>query len=69
MEEVKNDLPENWKLSDVVSVDGTSAGLTPQHGYNYLMQQVNTLATNSEELRVHLVPRLDDIELLALAGL
>ena len=35
------DLPENWALDQIVAPDGTSAGLTPQHGYNYLMEQVN----------------------------
>lgn len=35
------DLPENWALDQIVAPDGTSAGLTQQHGYNYLMEQVN----------------------------
>ena len=35
------DLPENWNNSQYVSADGLVAGLTPKHGYNYLMQQVN----------------------------
>lgn len=35
------DLPENWQLNDIVSPSGLEAGLTEQHGYNYLMQQVN----------------------------
>lgn len=34
-------LPENWKLNDAVSPSGTDVGLTPQHGYNYLNEQVN----------------------------
>lgn len=40
------DLPENWQQNDIVSPNGTEAGLTPQHGYNYLMKQVN--ATQNE---------------------
>lgn len=35
------DLPENWTQGQIVSPNGTEAGLTEQHGYNYLMKQVN----------------------------
>lgn len=35
------DLPTNWGVGDTVSPNGTEAGLTQQHGYNYLMTQVN----------------------------
>lgn len=35
------DLPENWTAGQIVAPDGTSVGLSPQHGYNYLMEQVN----------------------------
>lgn len=35
------DLPENWTYGQIVSPNGTEAGLTPKHGYNYLMRQVN----------------------------
>ena len=35
------DLPENWVLDQIVAPVGTSVGLTQQHGYNYLMEQVN----------------------------
>lgn len=35
------DLPENWTDSQYVSPGGTEVGLTKQHGFNYLMQQVN----------------------------
>lgn len=34
-------LPENWQTSQIVSPSGTDVGLSAQHGYNYLMQQVN----------------------------
>lgn len=36
-----HDLPENWANNQYVSPGGSEVGLTPQHGYNYLMQQVN----------------------------
>lgn len=35
------DLPEDWKLEQIVSPNGTEAGLTVKHGYNYLMAQIN----------------------------
>lgn len=35
------DLPEDWQDSLIVAPEGADVGLTEQHGYNYLMQQVN----------------------------
>lgn len=35
------DLPTNWTYGQTIGASGTDVGLTPQHGYNYLMQQVN----------------------------
>lgn len=35
------DLPEDWNAGQIVAPDGTAAGLTEQHGYNYLMAAVN----------------------------
>lgn len=35
------DLPENWQPSQIVAPNGTDVGETEQHGYNYLMEQVN----------------------------
>lgn len=35
------DLPENWNDTQFVSPNGTEVGLSQQHGYNYLMKQVN----------------------------
>ena len=35
------DLPENWSLGQIVSPSGVDVGLTQQHGYNCLMEQVN----------------------------
>lgn len=39
------DLPENWTQGQIISPNGTEVGLTEQHGYNYLMQQVNAAQT------------------------
>lgn len=46
MTKLPADLPENWKQGQTVSPNGTEVGLTEQHGYNYLMKQVN--ATQKE---------------------
>ena len=35
------DLPEDWQPSQTVAPNGTDVGETEQHGYNYLMEQVN----------------------------
>lgn len=35
------DLPENWTSGQIVAPTGAEAGLDEQHGYNYLMKQVN----------------------------
>lgn len=35
------DLPENWTTGQMVAPTGTEVGLSEQHGYNYLMEQVN----------------------------
>lgn len=44
------DLPENWDDSQYVSPNGTEVGLTEQHGYNYLMQQVNSTQKAATEI-------------------
>jgi len=35
------DLPEDWSSGQIVAPSGTDVGLSEQHGYNYLMRQVN----------------------------
>ena len=34
-------LPEDWVYGQTVAPNGSEAGMSTQHGYNYLMQQVN----------------------------
>lgn len=46
MAKLPADLPENWTQGEIISPNGTEVGLTEQHGYNYLMKQVN--ATQNE---------------------
>ena len=44
------DLPTNWTQGQTVSPNGTEVGLTKQHGYNYLNQQVNATQTKVNNL-------------------
>lgn len=44
------DLPDNWRDTQYVSPNGAEVGLSPQHGYNYLMRQVNNSQKALEEL-------------------
>ena len=39
------DLPEDWTPGQTVAPSGSSVGLSLQHGYNYLMEQVNNVQT------------------------
>lgn len=50
-EEITNDLPENWNVNDILSPDGESVGLTPQHGHNYLYKKVNEIGKDTNILR------------------
>lgn len=45
-----HDLPENWTDNQYVTPGGTEAGLTEQHGFNYLMKQVNNAHKAINEL-------------------
>lgn len=44
------DLPTNWVYGQTVAPDGSDVGLSQQHGYNYLMEQVNAAQQAAEEL-------------------
>lgn len=45
-----HDLPENWTDNQYVTPGGTEAGLSEQHGFNYLMKQVNNTQKAVNEL-------------------
>lgn len=52
------DLPENWTSEQTVAPTGAEVGMDEQHGYNYLMKQVNNAqraatALNEEKLGLH----------------
>ncbi len=44
------DLPEDWTYGQTVAPAGEEAGLSTQHGYNYLMQQVNAAQRGVNEV-------------------
>lgn len=44
------DLPENWTSGQIIAPNGAEAGLNEQHGYNYLMRQVNNAQKAAKEL-------------------
>ena len=44
------DLPTNWAYGQTIGPAGTDVGLTQQHGYNYLMAQVNAAQQAAEEI-------------------
>ena len=44
------DLPTDWSYGQTVGPDGTDVGLTEQHGYNYLMEQVNNAQTAASQV-------------------
>ena len=55
-----HDLPENWRDVDTVSPNGVEVGLTPQHGYNYLMKLVNAVQKAINELDAACINRAGD---------
>lgn len=44
------DLPTDWVYGQTIGPNGTDVGLTPQHGYNYLMQAVNAVQAAANAL-------------------
>lgn len=56
------DLPTDWTYGQTVAPAGSDAGLSQQHGYNYLMRQVNAAQQGVNELGEALkgVPSLED---------
>lgn len=49
-ENLPADLPTDWVLEQVVTPGGTEAGLSPQHGYNYLAEQVNAAQRAAKQI-------------------
>lgn len=44
------DLPENWTSGQIIAPTGAEVGMDEQHGYNYLMKQVNNAQKAAKEL-------------------
>lgn len=58
------DLPTDWVYGQTIGPMGTDVGLTQQHGYNYLMQQVNAAqkaATQIGEAFIS-IPNTDEVD-------
>lgn len=49
-----HNLPENWDNTQYVSAGGIETGLTREHGYNYLMKQVNAAQKAAIQLDEHI---------------
>ena len=54
------DLPTDWTQGQTVAPNGADAGLPPQHGYNYLMEQVNAAQSASNEIDGAVSSHLED---------
>lgn len=52
------DLPENWTSGQTVAPTGAEVGMDEQHGYNYLMKQVNNA---QKALKVLAAQREEDL--------
>lgn len=61
MAKLPADLPENWTQGQIVSPNGTEVGLTEQHGYNYLMKQVNDTQTEVNNVGSTIEAALKDV--------
>ena len=65
------DLPENWTTGQTVAPTGAEVGLSEQHGYNYLMQQVNAAqeAANTINDAFEDLPTIEDVTPSAIGAL
>ena len=54
------DLPVDWSPGQIVAPTGEEVGLTPQHGYIYLMEQVNAAHRTLNELTAAVVAYTND---------
>lgn len=55
------DLPEDWTSNQKISPNGTEVGLSEQHGYNYLMKQVNDAQTEINNIGTTIEEALTDV--------
>lgn len=59
--DLPKDLPESWTNDQYVAPEGAHVGLTQQHGYNYLNQQVNRAQAAAAELARILCSGFDNL--------
>lgn len=57
------DLPENWTSGQIIAPTGAEAGLDDQHGYNYLMKQVNNAQKAAKALNAGKADSVDPHDL------
>ncbi|MDR4023001.1 MAG: hypothetical protein Q3W84_04155, partial [Eubacteriales bacterium] len=55
------DLPEDWTSNQKISPNGTEVGLSEQHGYNYLMKQVNDTQNEVNNIGTTIEAALEDV--------
>lgn len=55
------DLPEDWTSNQKISPNGTEVGLSEQHGYNYLMKQVNDAQNEINNIGTTIEEALTDV--------
>lgn len=55
------DLPEDWTSNQKISPNGTEVGLSEQHGYNYLMKQVNDAQNAVNNISTEIGTALDGV--------
>lgn len=54
------DLPTDWTQGQTVAPNGADAGLSQQHGYNYLMEQVNAAQSACNEIDTAVSSHIED---------
>lgn len=57
------DLPENWTSQQTVAPTGAEVGMDEQHGYNYLMKQVNNAQKAAKALNAGKADSVDPHDL------
>lgn len=55
------DLPEDWTSNQKITPNGTEVGLSEQHGYNYLMKQVNDTQNEVNNIGTTIEAALEDV--------
>ena len=62
------DLPEDWVENQIVAPEGQSVGLSQQHRYNYLMEQVNNAQAAASQIGVNAPIRSEQMHVIVWIG-